>query len=51
MARQGVRLPYEEQAAFEMWGDSAETYGLLSLMDEQAERLTAHHRAYRDRLP
>ncbi|MCM9082665.1 MULTISPECIES: hypothetical protein [Streptomyces] len=51
VARQGVWLYYEELAAFEMVGASAEAYELLSLMDEQAERLAAYHRVYRDRLP
>ncbi|MFF5705630.1 hypothetical protein ACFY7H_24535 [Streptomyces sp. NPDC012794] len=51
VARQGVWLYYEELSAFEMVGASAEAYELLSLIDEQAERLAAYHRVYRDRLP
>ncbi|MFJ7591905.1 hypothetical protein ACIQZO_31960 [Streptomyces sp. NPDC097617] len=51
VARQGVWLYYEELAAFETVGASAEAYELLSQMDEQAERLAAYHRVFRDRLP
>uniref|UniRef100_A0AAU2JW95 Uncharacterized protein n=1 Tax=Streptomyces sp. NBC_00049 TaxID=2903617 RepID=A0AAU2JW95_9ACTN len=51
VARQGVWLYYQELAAFEMEGAAVEAYELLSRMDEQAERLAAYHRAYRDRLP
>ncbi|MGW3325410.1 hypothetical protein [Streptomyces virginiae] len=51
VARQGVWLYYEELAAFEMEGAAVEAYELLSRMDEQAERLAAYHRVYRDRLP
>ncbi|MFD0124499.1 MULTISPECIES: hypothetical protein [Streptomyces] len=51
VARQGVWLYYEELAAFETVGASAEAYELLAGMDEQAERLAAYHRVYRDRLP
>uniref|UniRef100_A0AAU2JMT2 Uncharacterized protein n=1 Tax=Streptomyces sp. NBC_00049 TaxID=2903617 RepID=A0AAU2JMT2_9ACTN len=51
VARQGVWLSYEELPAFETAGASAEAYEPLSCMDEQAERLAAYHRVYRDRLP